>query len=76
MPELTWDIYTRGDNMISKDMIVDDILYKHPQLEKVFKSKGIKCFGWGGVLYMTVEQVALMYELNAEALVEELNSAM
>ncbi len=31
--------------MISKDMIVDDILYKHPQLEKIFKSKGIKCFG-------------------------------
>jgi hypothetical protein len=31
--------------MINKDMVIDDILYKHPDLEKVFKDIGIKCFG-------------------------------
>jgi hypothetical protein len=31
--------------MINKDMIIDDILYKHPELEQVFKNIGIKCFG-------------------------------
>lgn len=31
--------------MINENMVLDDILYKHPELEKVFKSKGIKCFG-------------------------------
>lgn len=31
--------------MISKDMVIDDILYKHPELESVFKEAGIKCFG-------------------------------
>lgn len=31
--------------MISKNMVVDDILGKNPQLEGVFKDYGIKCFG-------------------------------
>lgn len=31
--------------MIDKKMIIDDILYKHPNLEYVFKNFGIKCFG-------------------------------
>jgi len=31
--------------MINKDMVIDDILYKHPELEKIFKNIGIKCFG-------------------------------
>jgi len=31
--------------MLSKDMIIDDILYKYPELEKTFKDRGIKCFG-------------------------------
>lgn len=31
--------------MIDKKMIIDDILFKHPDLEYVFKSFGIKCFG-------------------------------
>lgn len=31
--------------MIDKNMIIDDILYKHPKLEEVFKRFGIKCFG-------------------------------
>ncbi len=31
--------------MLSKDMVIDDILYKYPKLEEVFKVHGIKCFG-------------------------------
>jgi hypothetical protein len=31
--------------MLNKSMVIDDILYKHPQLEKVFRDHGIKCFG-------------------------------
>jgi hypothetical protein len=31
--------------MIKKEMVIDDILYKHPELEQVFKNIGIKCFG-------------------------------
>ncbi len=31
--------------MIDKNMVIDDILYKNPELEKVFKENGIKCFG-------------------------------
>ena len=61
--------------MISKDMLIDDILYKHPDLEKVFKGLGIKCFGWGGALYMTVEQAAHMYGIKIEDLLNGLNAA-
>lgn len=31
--------------MIDKKMIIDDILFKYPDLEYVFKNFGIKCFG-------------------------------
>ncbi|WP_096230262.1 DUF1858 domain-containing protein [Thermoanaerobacterium sp. RBIITD] len=31
--------------MISKDMIVFDVLEKYPKLENVFKNNGIRCFG-------------------------------
>lgn len=31
--------------MIEKNMIIDDILYKYPQLEDIFRNHGIKCFG-------------------------------
>ncbi len=31
--------------MLEKNMVIDDILYKYPKLESVFRSHGIKCFG-------------------------------
>ncbi len=31
--------------MIDKRMIIDDILFKYPDLEYIFKNFGIKCFG-------------------------------
>ncbi|NLK35021.1 MAG: DUF1858 domain-containing protein [Gracilibacteraceae bacterium] len=31
--------------MLNKNMVIDDILYKYPHLETVFKNRGIKCFG-------------------------------
>ena len=61
--------------MIDEKMVIDDILYKNPKLESVFKSFGIKCFGWGGAVYMTVEQVAQRYGLNLEEIIKELNAA-
>lgn len=60
--------------MFTKEMLVDSILRKNPKLEKVFKNEGIKCFGWGGVIYMTVEQAATRYEINVEDLLLELNN--
>lgn len=31
--------------MLNKNMVIDDILYKYPQLEAIFRNHGIKCFG-------------------------------
>lgn len=62
--------------MIDEKMVIDDILYKNPELESVFKSFGIKCFGWGGAVYMTVEQVAQRYGLKLGEILKELNSAI
>ncbi len=31
--------------MLDKSMVIDDILYKHPELEEIFRNHGIKCFG-------------------------------
>ncbi len=34
-----------GEKMIEKSMVIDDLLYKYPQLEEVFVNHSIKCFG-------------------------------
>lgn len=60
--------------MISKDMIVFDVLEKYPKLENVFKNNGIRCFGWGGALYMSIERAARMYGVNLENLLKDLNN--
>lgn len=65
-----------GDTMIDEKMIIDDILFKNPKLESVFKSFGIKCFGWGGAIYMSVEQVAQRYGISLDDLLKELNAAL
>lgn len=65
-----------GESMLDKKMIIDDILFKYPKLEAVFKSFGIKCFGWGGAIYMSVEQAAQRYGINSDELIEELNEAL
>lgn len=62
--------------MIDKNMIIDDILYKYPDLENVFRDFGIRCFGWGGALYMSVEQAAQRYGIDVEELTKELNSSV
>jgi len=62
--------------MIKKDMIIDGILFKNPELEKVFKRFGIKCFGWGGAIYMTVEQAAQRYGINLDEILDELNNSL
>lgn len=38
-------IINGGEKMLNKSMVIDDILYKYPQLEEIFKNHGIKCFG-------------------------------
>lgn len=62
--------------MINEKMVIDDILLKNPKLERVFKSFGIKCFGWGGAVYMTVEQVAQRYGIELKEILDELNSSL
>lgn len=62
--------------MIKKNMIIDNILFKNPELEKVFKKFGIKCFGWGGAIYMTVEQVAQRYGISLDEILSELNNSL
>ena len=57
-------------------MIIDDILNMNPEMEKILMDAGIKCFGWGGALYMTLEQAALKYRLNADELLEKLNNKL
>lgn len=62
--------------MIDEKMVIDDVLFKNPELEEVFKSFGIKCFGWGGALYMSIGQVAQRYGISLEDLLKELNNAI
>ena len=38
-----------GDTMIDEKMIIDDILFKNPKLERVFKSFGINFWLRGAI---------------------------
>lgn len=60
--------------MIKSDTVINDILIKYPKAEEVLKQFGIRCFGWGGVLYKSVGYAAKTHGIDEEKLIETLKN--
>lgn len=63
-----------GNNLYTEKDIINDVLLKDREAEKIFKKFGIRCFGWGGALYKSIGYACEIYNVDSEKLLKELNN--
>jgi len=61
---------------ITKDTRIGELLQAHPRASDVFTSHGLGCIVCLGASMETVEEGALMHNLDVDAIVKELNQAI
>jgi len=59
--------------MVTKDMIIKDIVDKYPQTLPVFGQFGMGWLGCSGALFESLEQGALAHGIDVEAMVKAIN---
>ncbi len=59
--------------MITKDMIIRDIVEKYPQTLPVFGQFQMGCLGCSGALFETLEQGAVGHGIDVDVMVKALN---
>ncbi|MGI5901221.1 MAG: DUF1858 domain-containing protein [Desulfitobacteriia bacterium] len=59
--------------MITKEMVIAQVLKEYPQTAKIFSSIGMHCLGCPSSTMETVEGAALTHGKDPDWLVEELN---
>ncbi|OHB32249.1 MAG: disulfide oxidoreductase [Desulfuromonadaceae bacterium GWC2_58_13] len=59
--------------MITRDMMIEDVIQKHPETIAVFKKFGLDCNECQIAAYEDVEHGAGVHSIDVEALLAELN---
>ena len=59
--------------MITRDMMIEDVIQKHPETIAVFKKFGLDCNECQIAAYEDVEHGAGVHSIDVEALLSELN---
>lgn len=62
--------------MITKDMIIKDIVQKYPETLHVFGHFNMGCLGCSAALFETLEQGANAHGINVELMVKALNESI
>ena len=62
--------------MITKDMVIGDVINEHPELVRAFFANGMMCIGCPASQGESIEQAALVHGLDADQLVAALNDAL
>jgi hybrid cluster-associated redox disulfide protein len=60
--------------MISKEMVIGQVLRQYPQTAPVFFSLGMHCLGCPSAAMESVEGAAMVHGRDPDELVEELNN--
>lgn len=69
--------YIEGDtDMITKDMIIGDVISEHPELVRTFFANGMMCIGCPASQGESIEQAAMVHGLDGDALTAALNEAL
>ncbi len=61
--------------VITKDMVISEVIQKKPRSLQVLMSIGLGCIGCPSSLMETVEQAAMVHGLDPDVLIEKLNEA-
>jgi len=59
--------------MITRDMLIGEIVQKHPETLKIFEKYGLDCFECQIADFEDLEHGANVHKLNLDDLLEELN---
>lgn len=62
--------------MITKDMIISEVIQKHPELTRTFFANGMMCIGCPSAQGESIEQASMVHGLDADQLVAALNEAL
>lgn len=61
--------------VLTKDMLISDIIRKKPRTIQVLMNMGLGCIGCPSSLMESLEQAAYVHGLDADVLLEKLNEA-
>lgn len=64
------------DPMMHRDMSINDIIEKYPEVFAIFEKHGLSCIGCRAALFDTIEQAAKIHGINIENLLKDLNLAV
>lgn len=62
--------------MITKDMIIGDVIQEHPELVRTFFANGMMCIGCPASQGESIEAASQVHGLDADTLVAALNEAL
>ena len=62
--------------VITKDMIIAEVLNEHEELVPVFMNKGLNCLGCAMAHGESIEGACMVHGLDCDALVDALNVAL
>ncbi len=62
--------------MITKDMIIGDVISEHPDLVRTFFANGMMCIGCPASQGESIEAAAQVHGLDGDALTAALNDAL
>ena len=64
------------NEMITKDMIIGDVINEHPDLVRTFFANGMMCIGCPASQGESIDAAATVHGLDADQLVSALNEAL
>ena len=62
--------------MITKDMVIGDVLRKYPQTAEIFLKMGMHCLGCPSATMEDIQGAATVHGRNPDELVADLNKAI
>lgn len=61
---------------VTKDMGIQDVVDKYPQLVPVFFKFGLGCLGCAAARFESIEQGGMAHGIDVDALITDLNKAL
>ncbi|MBO5513938.1 MAG: DUF1858 domain-containing protein [Mogibacterium sp.] len=62
--------------MITKDMVIGDVISEHPELVRAFFANGMMCIGCPASQGESIEQASMVHGIDTDQLVNALNEAL
>lgn len=69
-------VMANGAKVITKDMIISDVINANPELVRTFFEHGMMCIGCPASQGESIEQASMVHGINTDELITALNEAL